>query len=83
MNNAILRAKIEYIAKTKQPNGCIGDYIDELRIYKNDFTELKKYVKYLGFRLIREYEIDGDRWIEMNKNIRISEEGFVTFYKAR
>jgi hypothetical protein len=80
LHNAMLRAKIEYVAKTKQPNGCLGNDIEELQYHK-DFLELKKYLKYLGFRVVREYEVDGGKWMEINKNIQVSEDGFVTSYK--
>lgn len=82
LNNAMLRAKIEYIAKTRQVNGCMGNDIEELQIYKNNITDLKKYLKYLGFKIVREYEADG-KWIEINKNICISEDGFVTSYPRK
>ncbi len=81
--NAMLRAKIEYVAKTQQANGAMGNFIEELKFYIADFSELKKYLKYLGFRIIREYEVDGDMWLELNKNIVVSNDGFVCFYKHK
>lgn len=79
LHNAMLKAKIEYIAKTPKSsiNLFAGDYVEELEYYKGDIPGLKKYLKTLGFRIIREYDVDESHWFELNKNIHVSEEGFV------
>ena len=81
MQDAMLLAKIVYIAKTKQPNGCCGKYIAELEAYKNDFDGLKKFLKRIGFRIVSTYTMDDGRWLLLNKDIRVSEDGFVSSYK--
>ena len=46
---AMIKAKIEYVAKTPNPEK-IGGFVEELEDYKNNVYGLKNYLKKIGFK---------------------------------
>lgn len=79
---AMLRAKIEYVAKTPH-NGITGDIVPELASFKGDYPGLKSFLKKLGYRIVNEAQVDGLMVIEVNKKIKVFADGFVTSMRTK
>ena len=68
--SCLVKAEIKYIAETG------GDVVDYLSPYKPD--QMLAYIKDIGFKVRREYDVEGARWLETTDGICIClEDGFV------